>query len=67
MEALILMRAYANQRRQCDIKTFAEATLPRVQMHLDMITISIANIAPPTPRRAQREQHDSLRKTGQRD
>lgn len=36
-EALILMRGYADSGDNADIKAFAAATLPKVQMHLDMI------------------------------
>jgi putative membrane protein len=36
-EALILMRSYANSGDNADIKTFAAETMPKVQMHLDMI------------------------------
>ena len=36
-EALILMRGYANSGDNADIKIFALKTMPKVQMHLDMI------------------------------
>ena len=36
-EALILMRGYAKSGDNIDVKGFAETTLPKVQMHLDMI------------------------------
>jgi putative membrane protein len=36
-EALILMRGYAKDGDNADIKAFAAETQPKVQMHLDMI------------------------------
>lgn len=36
-EALILMRGYAKDGDNADVKSFAETTVPKVQMHLDML------------------------------
>ncbi len=36
-EALILLRGYATDGDNPDIKAFAAETMPKVQMHLDMI------------------------------
>lgn len=36
-EALILMRGYAKDGDNSDVKTFADMTAPKVQMHLDML------------------------------
>jgi putative membrane protein len=36
-EALILMRGYSNRGDNADLKSFALETMPKVQMHLDMI------------------------------
>jgi putative membrane protein len=36
-EAVILMRGYANDGDNADIKAFAAETLPKIQMHLDTI------------------------------